>query len=102
MLHLDSATKLLTTTDSSAHNAMNWNVETMIYGYLGGNFDSTFQERFDRLSLALSNEKFCWDFVLEENIADIYVQNFIDSIIPTNSSLEFFAKFWNRAYEFPV
>ena len=84
----------------SAINAMN--VENMSYSYLGGNFDSTFQNRFELLSSALSDESLWWNSVSEVEVADAAVQNFKDRNIPLNSAIGVFADFWSGAYKLPA
>ena len=83
-------------------NTMNSYAETMSYSYLGGNFDSTFQKRFELLSSALSDENLWWDSISELEIADTVVQNFRNRVIPMNEHLKPFADFWNSAYKLPA
>ena len=106
ILRLDSATAGLKSSDSLSHwlavNTMNSYVENMSYSYLGGNFDSTFQKRFELLSSALSDENLWWDSISELEIADTVVQNFRNRVIPMNEHLKPFADFWNSAYKLPA
>ena len=102
ILRLDSAAKDLKSLNSSMPNTMNSYAETMSYSYLGGNFDSTFQKRFELLSSALSDENLWWDSISELEIADTVVHNFRDRVIPMNEHLKPFANFWNSAYKLPA
>lgn len=78
------------------------NVEALSYGYLGENFDSTFQKRFERLSLALGDEEYWWSYTSEEKIADVFVEDYRDGIISMNDSLMTFANYWSMAYKLPT
>lgn len=102
ILRLDSASNALKPSDSIALMTMNWYVEVLSYCYLGGDFDSTFQKRFELLSHALGDEKSWWDSVSEVEIADAIVRNLKDRVIPLNSFIRIFANFWGKAYEFPA
>lgn len=106
ILRLDSATMGLKSSDSLSHwlalNIMNSYVETMSYSYLGRNFDSTFQKRFESLSLALGDENLWWNFVSEVEIADTVVRDFRDRVIPMDKFLKPFADFWSGAYKLPI
>ena len=99
ILRLDSASNALKPSDSIALMTMNWYVEVLSYCYLGGDFDSTFQKRFELLSHALGDEKSWWDSVSEVEIADDVVRNFKDRIIPLDNSIGIFANFWSGAYK---
>ena len=106
ILRLDSATAGLKSSDSLSHwlavNTMNSYVENMSYSYFGGNFDSTFQKRFELLSSALSDENLWWNSVSKIEIADAIVRNFRDRIIPMDGFLKPFADFWSGAYKLPA
>lgn len=102
ILRLDSASNALKPSDSIALMTMNWYVEVLSYCYLGGDFDSTFQKRFELLSHALGDEKSWWDSVSEVEIADDVVRNFKDRIIPLDNSIGIFANFWSGAYKLPA
>ena len=102
ILRLDSVTATLKSSDSIAFATINRYVETMSYSYLGGNFDSTFKKRFEKLSLALNDEKSWWNSVSEVEIADDVVRNFKDRIIPLDNSIEIFANLWSDAYKLPA
>ena len=102
IFRLDSVTMNLKSSDSSVHKAMEWYVDAMSYCYLGGGFDSTFQKRFENLSLALDDERSWWNSVSKVQIADAIVRNFKERVIPMDSTVEVFANFWNDAYGLPA
>ena len=82
ILRLDSEVEMLKSSDSLVQSIMAWYVEMFSYMYLGGNFDSTFLNRFELLSFALEDESSWWKSVSEVEIAYVFVQNFKDRVIP--------------------